>query len=86
MIIKIYCLAILLNQFYFYESNIYLFDDQNLFYCNFKIIQVQLIEMSCKSPSLIGELISCDLLVSHNQSNLTLSLDYGDGTNETFTF
>ena len=37
--------------------------------------------MSCKSPSLMGELIGCDLLVAYNQTSLAFSLDFGDGTN-----
>jgi hypothetical protein len=47
---------------------------------------VQFFEISCKTPSLIGEQITCDLLVSSNQTSLSFSLDFGDGTTQAYTF
>ena len=34
----------------------------------------------------MGEQISCDLLVAYNQSSLAFSLDFGDGTTQSFSF
>jgi hypothetical protein len=46
---------------------------------------VQIFNLDCKSPNLIGETVEFEVIVASNISTLTFSIDFGDGTQQTFS-